>query len=175
MNLTHQNVGRDLVELDVLEEVAKDLFERQLVRVEVDLRGELNLIFAFFPTVLKFLIPLSLKPYRIVVARLLAPHEGGLEFRKLIGTQLISAQDETDDVLREECKAAQVQHFIAVFVDEFQNFLDKRLCALVLYVSLGGSQQCTDGVHINAALHEASTCPSQLLQSVIVGCIHYAQ
>lgn len=47
MNLTHQNVGRDLVELDVLEEVAKDLFERQLVRVEVDLRGELNLIFAF--------------------------------------------------------------------------------------------------------------------------------
>lgn len=124
MNLTHQNVGRDLVELDVLEEVAKDLFERQLVRVEVDLRGELNLIFAFFPTVLEFLIPLSLKPYRIVVAGLLAPHEGGLEFRKLIGTQLISAQDETDDVLREECKAAEVQHFIAVFVDEFQNLLD---------------------------------------------------
>lgn len=98
-----------------------------------------------------------------------------MEFRKLIGTQLISAQNETDDVLREECEASQVQHFIAVLVDEFQNLLDKRLCALVLDVSLGGSQQCTDGVHINAALHEASTCPSQLLESVIVGCVHYAQ
>lgn len=58
MNLTHQNVGWDLVELDVLEEVAKDLFKRQLVRVKVDLRRELNLIFAFYSTVVELLFPL---------------------------------------------------------------------------------------------------------------------
>lgn len=113
--------------------------------------------------------------YRIVVAGLLAPHECGLEFGELVGTQFVAAQDQTDDVLGEEREAAQVEHFIAVLVDEFEHLLHETLGALVLDVSLGRCQQGAYRVHIDAALHEASTGTTQFFESVIVGRIHYAQ
>lgn len=47
VDLAHQHVGGYLVELDVLEEVAEHLLQRQVLRVEVDLRRELNLIARF--------------------------------------------------------------------------------------------------------------------------------
>lgn len=37
MDLAHQHIGRDLVELNVLEEVAQHLLQRQVLRVKVHL------------------------------------------------------------------------------------------------------------------------------------------
>ena len=40
VDLSHQHVGRDLVELDVLQEVPEDLLQRQVLRIKVDLEDK---------------------------------------------------------------------------------------------------------------------------------------
>lgn len=53
-------------------------------------------------------------------------------------------------------------------------FLDEALGALVLDISLRGGKEGTDSVHIHAALDESRASSLQLVQSVIIGCVHHA-
>ena len=68
------------------------------------------------------------------------------------------------------------------------HLLQKELCALVLYVSLGGGQQGAHRIHSDAALRTVSVTVNQpahlykaragvfeLVQSVVVGSVHHAQ
>lgn len=82
VHLPHQHVGRDLVELDVLQEVAYDVLQR---RVGV---------------VVAILLPCTCKRARLRqlhgnswVFSLLTPHQGRLELGELVGLQLVSGQD----------------------------------------------------------------------------------
>jgi len=52
--------------------------------------------------------------------------------------------------------------------------LDKRLCTLVLNVSLRRRQQSADGVHVDAALDEAGACPAKFVETVVVGGVHHS-
>ena len=68
------------------------------------------------------------------------------------------------------------------------HLLQKELCALVLYVSLGRGQEGAHRVHRDAALRTVSVTVTQpahlykprasvfeLVQSVVVGSVHHAQ
>lgn len=110
--------------------------------------------------------------YPAVVAELLAPHERRLELGELVGAQLLARQNQPDDVLRQQRKAAQIQHLIAVLVDELEHLLHQALGALVLDVLLGGGEQRAHRVHRDAALDEAGARSTQLLQPIVVGRVH---
>lgn len=163
MNLAHQHIGRNLVELYVLQKGAQYLLD---VNVLQGRRIERQIVYS------SLLILLLAAPYRIVVVVLFAPHKRRLEFGELIGSQLLPCEYQTHHMLGQQCKAAQVEHLVAMLVHKLQHLLHQRLGALVLYVTLSGCQQSAHCVHIDAALHKASTGTTQLLQAVIIGGIH---
>lgn len=49
-----------------------------------------------------------------------------LEFRELVGFQFLATENEPHHVLRQQSEGAQVEHFVAVFVDEFQHLRSNR-------------------------------------------------
>ena len=98
----------------------------------------------------------------------LAPHQGGLELVELLRPELLPAEDEADDVLRQLSEGAQAQHGVPVAVNEHQHLLYEELGALVLYVLVSRGEEGADGVHSDAGLYEAQTHLLQLLQAVVV-------
>lgn len=110
--------------------------------------------------------------YRVIVAILFAPHEGRLEFGEFIGSKLFAGQYQTHNVLWQQRKTAQIQHFVAVLIDEFEHFLHQTFGALVLNVSFGRCEERTHRINIDATLYETGTSATQLLESIVVGRIH---
>ena len=113
----------------------------------------------------------------------LAPHQGGLELVELLRPELLPAEDEADDMLRQLSEGAQAQHGVPVAVNEHQHLQENRriyihhpgqhllyeeLGALVLYVLVSRGEEGADGVHSDAGLYEAQTHLLQLLQAVVV-------
>ena len=87
----------------------------------------------------------------------LAPHKGRLEFRKLVSLQLLSVEDQPDDVLGQQSEGAEVEDFIAMIVNKLQHLLKEELGALVLDVPLGSGQQGTNRVHSYTTLRDRNT------------------
>lgn len=46
-----------------------------------------------------------------------------LKFGEFVGFELIPAQNQTDDVLGKQSERSEIQHFVAVLIDKFQNLL----------------------------------------------------
>ena len=103
-----------------------------------------------------FLTTLIVVPERLsrTIRVFLAPHEGRLEFRKLVSLQLLSVEDQPDDVLGQQSEGAEVEDFIAMIVNKLQHLLKEELGAFVLDISLRGGEECTHSVHCDAALRE---------------------
>lgn len=94
-------------------------------------------------------------------------------------------------MLREKSERSQIKYFRAykntfeafpnkflinftMLIDKLEDSLDQRFCALEMNVTLSGAQQCTNSVHSDAALlHETIASSLQLLQPIVIGCIHH--
>lgn len=109
MDLLHEDVGGDHVEVDVLEEAAENLAEFRAGRVAVFLaphqRGLGRLQWKLTTNV--FLVYRGRCSY--------------LELGKLVSFQLLSSQDESHDVLGKQGEGTKIENVITVLINEFQN------------------------------------------------------
>ena len=63
----------------------------------------------------------------------LAPHQGGLELVELLRPELLPAEDEADDVLRQLSEGAEAQHGVPVAVNEHQHLQENRRIYIYIY------------------------------------------
>lgn len=62
-----------------------------------------------------------------------------------------------------------------MLVHKFEHLLHQTFGALVLDVSFGRRQKCAHRIDINATLNESGTSATQLLEPIVIGCIHDAE
>ena len=95
-----------------------------------------------------------------------------MKFGEFVSFELVPAQDQPDDMLRQQCEGSQVEDLVAVLIDKLEDLLNQRLGAFILDVTFGGGQQGADSVNVDATLDEAHAGAPQFIQSVIVGSVH---
>ena len=78
-----------------------------------------------------------------------------LELGELIRLQLLSGQNQVDDMLRQESEGSKVENLVAVIIYKLKNLLQEKLGAFVLYVSLSCGQESADCVHRDTTLQQS--------------------